>query len=184
MGVTINRRREMGGSNLSYAYKVEYLASTGEQWIDTDYRAYETQCKLEVNITTFSGGWCGANGSLQLRCTYANGITNALLSIERTDSSNCITRLSDDVKEITSYAPDNSKIILFGLGYRNGVVANLSKYLLHKAVYKVNGNIVRDFIPVVDKQGVPAMYDKVSGQLFYNQGTGQFIAGPRVSGGQ
>ena len=35
--------------------------------------------------------------------------------------------------------------------------------------------IVRDFIPVLDMNDVPCMYDKVSGDLFYNQGTGQFI---------
>ena len=40
--------------------------------------------------------------------------------------------------------------------------------------------LVRDFIPVV-RDSVGCMYDKVSKQLFYNQGTGNFIVGPRVS---
>jgi hypothetical protein len=34
-----------------------------------------------------------------------------------------------------------------------------------------------DLIPVIDKDGVACMYDKVSGEFFYNQGTGDFIAG-------
>lgn len=34
--------------------------------------------------------------------------------------------------------------------------------------------LVRDFIPVLDWNNVPCMYDKVSGELFYNKGTGTF----------
>lgn len=38
-----------------------------------------------------------------------------------------------------------------------------------------DGNkMLRDYIPVLDSNGVPAMYDRVSGQYFYNLGTGQF----------
>ena len=35
--------------------------------------------------------------------------------------------------------------------------------------------LVRDFIPVLDKNDVPCLYDKVSEELFYNQGTGEFL---------
>ena len=40
-----------------------------------------------------------------------------------------------------------------------------------------NGVVILDFMPV-RKNNVGYMYDKVSGQLFGNQGTGQFIIGP------
>ena len=36
------------------------------------------------------------------------------------------------------------------------------------------GSLVRDFIPVIDWNDTPCMYDKVSKALFYNQGVGQF----------
>ena len=48
---------------------------------------------------------------------------------------------------------------------------------IYKATIKKSGELVRDFIPVLDKDGVACMYDKVSGGFFYNQGTGEFIAG-------
>lgn len=38
-----------------------------------------------------------------------------------------------------------------------------------------NGTIVRDFIPVLDMNDVPCMYDKVTDELFYNAGTGEFL---------
>ena len=40
-----------------------------------------------------------------------------------------------------------------------------------------NDVILCDFIPVLDISGRPAMYDEVSGNLFYNQGTGEFTWG-------
>ena len=43
-----------------------------------------------------------------------------------------------------------------------------------------NNILVRDFIPVLDKDGVPCMYDKVEGKFYYNAGTGDFIAGPVI----
>ena len=40
-----------------------------------------------------------------------------------------------------------------------------------------NGTLARDFVPVLDPHGVPAMYDKVSKTLFYNTGSGTFATG-------
>lgn len=38
-----------------------------------------------------------------------------------------------------------------------------------------NGTLIRDFVLVLDWNDVPCMYDKVTDELFYNQGTGEFI---------
>lgn len=41
-----------------------------------------------------------------------------------------------------------------------------------------NDNIlVRDFIPVLNKAGVPCLYDKVEEKFYYNQGEGEFLYG-------
>lgn len=40
--------------------------------------------------------------------------------------------------------------------------------------------LVRDFVPVKNQQGVACLYDKVSQTLFYNEGSGSFIAGPEA----
>lgn len=44
-----------------------------------------------------------------------------------------------------------------------------------------NDILVRDFIPVLDYNKIPCMYDKVENKFYYNQGTGDFIAGPIIS---
>ena len=41
-----------------------------------------------------------------------------------------------------------------------------------------NDTLIRDFIPVLDRDMRPAMYDRVTGKLFYNKGTGEFVIGP------
>lgn len=37
------------------------------------------------------------------------------------------------------------------------------------------GNVVLDFVPVLDDTGTPCMFDKVSHQSYYNSGSGDFI---------
>ena len=39
---------------------------------------------------------------------------------------------------------------------------------------KVNGKLVYDLIPVLDKDLTPCLYDKLTGKYFYNDGTGEF----------
>lgn len=41
------------------------------------------------------------------------------------------------------------------------------------------GALIARFIPVVDDDDRPAMFEEVEGKLHYNLGTGEFIAGPR-----
>ena len=40
-----------------------------------------------------------------------------------------------------------------------------------------NGKLIQDFVPCLDAEGVPCMYDLVSQKPFYNQGTGSFTWG-------
>lgn len=48
-----------------------------------------------------------------------------------------------------------------------------------KRNYSYADNVL-DLIPVKDAKGTVCMFDKVSRKFFYNQGTGDFIAGPEV----
>ena len=69
------------------------------------------------------------------------------------------------------------KTNVFGVNNAN----TFSKIRIYAFSIKVNQVFVRDFVPVLDLDNVPCLYDKVSGKFFYNAGTGQFIAGPVVS---
>lgn len=74
------------------------------------------------------------------------------------------------------------KFMLFAGGDRNGVVSYDGKCRIFSCIITDVKNVKADFIPVrfTNEQGVSegAMYDRVSGQLFCNQGTGDFVIGP------
>ena len=77
-------------------------------------------------------------------------------------------------------------ILLFGLNNAGAVIHNRSGVRVNK--YRVldgNNSLVHNFVPVrfTNEQGVieGAMYDRASGELFRNQGTGSFIIGPDIS---
>ena len=81
---------------------------------------------------------------------------------------------SANIKNIT----DSGRFILLWNRANN----SLAKTRLVKVVFSVDNTILGSFIPVrfTNEDGVSegAMYDKVSGQLFRNAGTGAFVIGP------
>jgi hypothetical protein len=87
----------------------------------------------------------------------------------------------DGTKAVSANAGDfvaPVPLALFGLN-NNGSVISHTKYNLHYCKLWDNGNLVRDFIPILDWDDNPCMYDKVSGELFYNKGTGDFSYGTK-----
>lgn len=58
---------------------------------------------------------------------------------------------------------------------QSGVANNFAKMRIYRLRIERNGVVQRNFIPVIDWNDRPCMYDRVSRQLFYNQGTGEFI---------
>ena len=62
--------------------------------------------------------------------------------------------------------------------------AKYSEYIMTARIYSFmvydNGNLIRNMIPILDKNNVPCMWDKITGQFFYNAGTENFVAGPVV----
>ena len=72
----------------------------------------------------------------------------------------------------------NLNFILFALN--TGSVVPCKNTKIYSCKLYDNDVLVRDFIPVLDKDGTPCMYDKVEKKFYYNAGTGQFIAGPMI----
>ena len=84
-----------------------------------------------------------------------------------------IDKITTTVKA-ASYS--NEPIALFNLyGKSSGPSVRIMYSLI-----KENDIIIQNLIPAIDSNGNPCMYDTVSQQTFYNQGTGEFITGPVV----
>lgn len=67
-------------------------------------------------------------------------------------------------------------LVIGGLN-NNGSIFSFSVFKFYRAT--IAG--LRDYIPVIDWNNVACIYDQITGQFAYNQGTGAFIAGPDAS---
>lgn len=67
----------------------------------------------------------------------------------------------------------NTEPYLFLNNYSNIVDFSWLKIQLC-CIKNTSSEIVRNFIPAIDKNGKPCMYDTVTRQPFYNQGSGEF----------
>lgn len=97
----------------------------------------------------------------------ANGSDNVIVSCGSFSSSASIKNIKDSGRFVLLWNRNNS---------------SLAKQRLVEVVFMVDNAILGSFIPVrfTNEDGVSegAMYDKVSGQLYRNAGTGAFIIGP------
>lgn len=64
--------------------------------------------------------------------------------------------------------------------YRTAISTFDGGFKIHQCEIKM-GNQYRKYIPCLDFYGVPCMYEKSTGTLAYNDGTGEFIAGRTIA---
>ena len=84
--------------------------------------------------------------------------------------------LNDDYDtSTTAYTTNNSMYIFWthDTSYTYNYDQKATIKLYGCKIYQ-NGELVRDFIPVLDTNEVPCLFDKISSAYFYNQGTGTF----------
>ena len=197
----INRRRVYGGKKLPYDAEIEYLESSGTQWINTgvypdNKYSFDTKiavlqdkyiciywgCRNEGNYLT-QNSQCYLNSNNE-QTGDANKIH--LYSTSTTDNRNWNSGIKPSVGVMYSFAgmtvvSTMKKMIypitLFAFNVMGSVITNvgLCRIGLFKAYSQ--GEKIIDMIPVRVGQ-VGYMYDKVSGRLFGNAGTGSFILGP------
>ena len=89
-----------------------------------------------------------------------------------------------DTEDYSSYFNDY-KIFLFARNGNINIAKNVANTFWYGRCYYtkiyLNDKLVLNLIPCLDSNNRPCMYDTVSGQTFYNQGTGEFIAGPELT---
>ena len=85
---------------------------------------------------------------------------------------------SDTASNVSSQAEAN--VYLFALnGLQDSIAIKISDVIkiYYYKVWDGDGNLIQHFIPVLDQDNVPCMYDLVTETFFYNQGTGTFAYG-------
>lgn len=199
MGALLNRRRYMGGMSLPYDAEVEYLESTGTQWINTGIN-----CNSNYILEVEAQGAKGKEGILGARISSTKSAHSLVYPNEKEvirytsggSDSNIFGYVNLSLYNI--YKADYNKLyindalvgtssrsVAFTLNFpyylfalnTNGSVSNLGAKKIKMCRIWDGDSLLLDLIPVRKGQ-VGYMYDKVSRQLLGNQGTGDFILGP------
>lgn len=175
--------------------RLNYLKSTGTQYIDTEIKpTINTKCELGVETlsnTVNLIGYVHGNDYNDYRLFVADHILyfdfkNYRLGKYYPSIFNNYTQF-----EIGNYYVKVNDSKILSDAYVNEFTADYNIYLfkfhpLEKVghVYKLyylkiydNDKIIRNFIPVLNKDEIPCLYDTVSKKPFYNQGTGNFLYG-------
>jgi hypothetical protein len=194
-----------GGSSLPYDAEVEWLKSSGTQYIDT--LLYGTMdLDFEIVVKPVDSGTQFQN---VLGDRYSSTSRRYSLMYDRTSGTrggywNCgasneiqIPKNDRDFDNFVTFKKDGldayangtkigtfsqqefttpNTILLFGMR-NNGTISNQFQGYIASCKFSQNGILLRDYVPVRVGQ-VGYMYDKVSRQLFGNSGTGSFILGP------
>lgn len=185
---------------MPYDSKIEYLESDGNQYIDTEIEA-TSNLSINIRMANHATAWTNINicGTIALNpmrrhhlAFDRNGTTywfdnNNYSSYYKPDNDVVFSIIVDAVKKkltINNYQTTlSSNTFATGNNYylfaRNGVIQYGKIRIYNTKMY--NGTLlVRDFIPV-RKGNIGYMYDKVSGRLFGNLGTGNFILGNDIN---
>ena len=194
-----NGAKFVGGREIIYDAEIEYLESNGTQLIDTLYVPKGYNNTIETKITHL--GYSNTNSWLNWFTTYVNEDTNTYRILRNKNLNtevlvyngnkaengglkiNVTVGTDYDLKLYPSYLLVNgtrynfttlrgnentNTLRLFG---GKGTKIRMWGFKLTKGT-----TVILDMIPV-RKDGVGYMYDKVSGKLFGNDGSGSFILG-------
>lgn len=176
--------------------EIEYIESTGKQWIDTGYKPNDNT-KFEMLVgdvakrgsntifmasTTFEGKTFNLlNNASKFYWHYGATKTFGDDNIFNTKSKITLYRGSitfNDSVVLDDTSIDTPKAISNACIFGSGLFPNyLGAFKLYYFKIYDNNILVRSFVPAIDPYGVVCLYDEVTKQYFYNQGDGEFIGG-------
>ena len=189
-------------ANASFDAEIEYLKGDGNAYIKTnDLFKINTTIKIIVTnsdvlhenryhiVGTFKGGaryristmnsnsttyyWYGASSSVGVGDLSTSKTTYVITynSLKKYQNNSIVKDLSFE----TEYVSNNVPISMFFCNESSDFYEHFLGEIYACQIYE-GDTLVRDFIPV--RKGTTGyMYDKVSGNLFGNSGTGDFVLG-------
>lgn len=182
-----NGKPSIDWSGMPYDAEVEYLQSTGTQVIDSGIVGnLDTEIEVSFKTTgTMAKAIAGSRGDntndinlyVDGSATMRFGNKSARGSFSPNTAYTFIANktaftINGTAKAINATNTFETPTNLFIFGNQNGQGA----FILYYIKITKDGYLVRDFIPVRVGQ-VGYLYDQVSGQLFGNVGTGDFVLG-------
>ena len=196
------RRRLMMSIKKEEKYtQLEYIEDTGTQHINTEVKTKQSlkiECIFSGNqVSTLLFGarktasldglawgfnntdyaFSGFGGSTKKNNTTVNTIDGKKHTVVL---SNEVYTIDDVNQSLPNRGTFSNFYDIYLFTWNNANVADTRKFKGKVYNFKIYDNnvLIRDMIPVLDKNGIACMYDKVNKEFYYNQGAGEFIAGP------
>ena len=182
--------------------QLEYLQSTGTQYIDTGFKPNQDTrvvCKTVCQVSSAANWVYGARTSSSSNQytflgasagTYASGFATAAVNFPSSlNTTNPI--VVDKNKTVTTINGGNAttntaatftapvNLALFAVN-TNGTIRYGKVKLYYVQIYD-NGTLIRNMVPVKNSSGTLGMYDIVNGVFYTNAGTGTFVAGAEIN---
>ena len=177
------RRRMPNKGSTSYDYEVDYLESTGTQYIDLGLQLFTKSSGdllFEVNVNVPGSGQteyaCILNAMYEVS-PYPGIVIRYEGSDNLTDGykTDMVQYISKSVNRSSSSVHSVSTTLFAGYDGSGNPWRYIKMKLYSCKIYD-DGVLVCDLIPVV-KNNVGYLYDSVTNRLFGNLGTGNFLYG-------
>ena len=196
-------------ARLSNEYQeVEYLESTGLQYIDTGVgitTALSFECEWAKTMTGagLNGSYYFVSSTTKAFCfgLYADNklyvgvgsTTNTATAgslntkYKTVGNSTSMTTYENDVSKVSitgTLAANNLNFYLFAAHRNQGTVETgyYGQYKIYTCKLYENNILVRNFVPCYRKiDNVPGLYDIINNTFYENQGTGTFLIGSEVN---
>lgn len=189
--------------------KVEYVESTGTQYIDTGMVGNENTAVMldfkhneiysETEQRRFFGSETTGNTNAFVAGISATGkfftqfdsiVPSSIITFDNDTNRHTLSlskngfyfdgQLTRDYAGYTSFTTP-SNLLLFAF-YNGGIISNNAKMNVYSCKIYDNNQLVRNFVPCYRKSdGTIGLYDTVNDKFYTNSGTGTFLKGPDVS---
>lgn len=186
---------------------VDYIESTGTQWIDTGYLLMSEKVQIKTKLSILSYPTTAAVSPFGAETattyvpmiyyyspagnTYVNIGGNASIVVgsipaagsdvtyELTADNGGFTISTNGTIHSNTYSGSLDKTMRMYIFADNGNGTAFAHATMKLYYFQLydNGTIVRDFRPCLDPEGEACLYDKVTKMYFRNSGTGSFTAG-------
>lgn len=179
---------------------LEYIESTGTQYIDTGIKASKNlKVEADIDVSPASGwvmilgdytngsyfSWWRQNTTMHAYYGSNNKTLVELTGKRKYISNNTNNIWSIDTSKITvtpnssDFSKNGNNLYLFSVN--NGGNYNKASMKLYSCKIYDNGTLVRDFIPIKTTTNAYGLWDKVNKVFYPNAGTGTFTGGPVIT---
>ena len=182
--------------------KLQYIQSTGTQWIDTGFKPNQnTRIKMDCNVIGFNAvdaflfgarissgntAFCLAadDANTQWFALYGNAVLNPTGTCTGKHSidfnQNVLTLDGENFTFEKATFQSSYNLLLFATITNGSVDSQRGKMAVYSCQLYDNGTLIRDYVPCKNPSGVVGLYDLTGEQFYGNSGTGVFYAGPPV----